>query len=193
MSSSEPSFGATKSHQTSSHSAKNPALMPKFEPFDPPQSGLTFDGSTPFPAPVPKLPSLAKQYEEPHARVVARRTLYPRSLHFSDPPKSRQMFEDPIPSPSPVPKLPSLAEKVEELSARIASLEKGLYNAYAWLEVMSKQREHLEQVHARFRALIDGEHGLLNMLNAMAEKNGRVNGKGKKTVDIADATGEEEQ
>ena len=73
------------------------------------------------------------------------------------------------------------------------STKKGLHDAYTCLRVMSKQREYLEQVHAKLRALIYGEQGLLNTLNAIAEKNGRVNGKVKETFDIAVTTGEEEQ
>ena len=91
------------------------------------------------------------------------------------------------------PKLAALAEKAETLSARIASLEKDVHDLYACLTVMSKQREYLEQAHARLRAFIYGEKGLLNTLNAMAEESGRVNEKEKETVDIAVATGQEEQ
>ena len=182
----EPSSDPPQSRQTTKHPTIKATLIPKFEPSsNPPQSRHTLGEPTPSPSPTPTLRPLAKQLEELSAYIFARPTLYPTALHSSDCPKSRYMFEDP--------KLPALAEKAEELSARIVSLEKDVHHLYACLTVMSKQREYLEQAHARLWAFIYEENGLLHTLNAMAEENGGVNEKGKETVDIAGATGQKEQ
>ena len=211
MSSSEPSSGPSKSHQTSKHPTIDPALMPKFEPSsDPLQSRHTFDESTPSPGPIPRFGatsmlfnpllnniSFSDSSSSPGGsdRPLAQPTLYPTPLPSSGLPESRHLFEDPNPSPSPVPKLPALAQQVEELNGRIARLEKDVHDAYACLRAMSKQREYLEQALAKLWAFIYREQGLLNTLGITAKKNGRGNGKGKgkETGNFAVATGEEEQ
>ena len=209
MSSSEPSSGPSKSHWTSKYPTIDHAFMPKFEySSDSPQSRHTFDEPTPSPGPIPRFGATSTLFNPLLNTIsfsdsssspcgsdqpLAQPTLYNTPLSSSDPPKSRHMFEGPIPSPSPKPKPLTLAKRVEELNARIASLEKDVHDAYACLRVLSKQKEYLEQALAKLWAFIYGEQGLLNMLGTMAEKNRRGNGKGKETVNIAGATGEEEQ
>ena len=82
-----PPSGASKSRQTSKNPTIDPGLMPKFEPssdspqsrrstlLNPPSKKVSFsdppESCLPSPSPVPKLPNLAKQFEELDARIAS--------------------------------------------------------------------------------------------------------------------------